>query len=98
MLGGADLEEIEICVKIILLNLNCKNEHAYIKWSNYALSCMNCIDYNTGAFVHLPEKGGYYDQDYFTISVWEAVKQSYFKLINSDEIKKHNQIIKGKNG
>ena len=70
-----------------MLQIENDNDRTWNMWISYVREAMSCID-DTGNFLHLPEAGGYYNQDEFIMQVWQCVRAEYLNAkIDSDFMK-----------
>lgn len=65
-----------------------------MRWIGFVRDALACIDGNN--WRHLPNAGGYYDQDEFIMSVWETIRSSYVKAMNDEEFTKSLKVKHGK--
>ena len=49
---------------------------------------MNCLDKKSLTWNYLPSSGGYYDQDFMIMEIWEAVKFEYNKCLKDENFMK----------
>jgi len=48
------------------------------EWIYLVTSFLGSIDLKTGSYLHFPFDGGYFDQPYVTMTLWEECRQEYF--------------------
>lgn len=58
----------------------------YDKWIGFILEALSCYDIERNIWVHLPESGGYYDQDDFLMSIWEYIRISFRKMRHDEAV------------
>jgi hypothetical protein len=62
------------------------SEEWFNKWVGYVIDAMSCYNKDGGYWVHLPSSGGYYDQDEYTMGLWENIKYMYIKAMRDPEV------------
>ena len=52
------------------------------------MDAMSCLDRNQLSWRHLPSIGGYYDQDFMIMEIWETVRNEYIKCLGDEKFMK----------
>jgi hypothetical protein len=85
----------------MLLGITQENDRYYMRWIGYVSDALTCLDVRvndnsiSAHWVHLPRAGGYYDQDNFTMTVWELIKKEYLTALKDEQFMK---TVRAKNG
>jgi hypothetical protein len=69
----------------------------YDMWIVMVRDALSCLDHRHYSWIHLPNKGGFYDQDDFIFKVWECVRYEYMQAINDKDWFDSN-VLKKKKG
>jgi hypothetical protein len=67
-----------------LKGIDQSGDYYYDKWIGFVRDALSCLDLKTLTWAHLPNDGGYYDQDEFFMNIWETVKHIYTSLIKGN--------------
>ena len=59
-------------------------DRSYKLWIGFVREALSCLDLQNYNWVHLPNAGGYYNQDEFLIMVWECIRTEYIRAIKDD--------------
>lgn len=68
-----------------------------MKWIGFVRDSMACMDIEDGkaSWRFLPNSGGYYDQDWFIMTVWEKIREKVIHALND---KKFIDTLRSKHG
>jgi len=75
------------------MGISLEGDQYWMKWIGFVRDALSCLDGTS--WRHLPEDGGYYNQDEFIMSVWEEIRYFYIKTLNDDDFQNS---LKVKNG
>jgi hypothetical protein len=53
----------------------------YRKWIYFVIAALSCLNKKSLNWDYLPSHGGYYDQDYMIMEIWETVRHEYRKCL-----------------
>lgn len=56
------------------------------RWASWVYDVINCTEDNGRVWAHLPEDGGYYDQDETIMNIWETVRYYYIKMQSNSDV------------
>jgi hypothetical protein len=75
-----------------MLDISLEGDKHYDMWICLVREALSCLDLDSSNWVHLPNAGGYYDQDEFIIRVWEQVRYEYIAAKRDPGFKKSLEI------
>lgn len=65
------------------------------KWITFTREAMSCLD-DKGNWYHLPEAGGFYDQDQFFMIIWGQIRYELLSAKHDDGFMKTLRVHHGK--
>lgn len=68
-----------------MLQITLEGDPTWELWIGLIRQAFSCLDVRTYNWIHLPNKGGYYDQDEFFLIVWEYVRYEYIMAKNDEK-------------
>lgn len=72
-----------------------KEDRTWCTWISFVRDALSCLD-NDYQWIHLPNAGGYYDQDEWTFSIWQSVRVEYIEARRDETFMKTLRAQHGK--
>lgn len=73
-----------------------KEDRTWEQWIVIIREALSCLDLKTHNWIHLPEKGGYYDQDENIMSIWNIIRNEVCNAMKDTEFQKSLEVKYGK--
>jgi hypothetical protein len=78
-----------------MLGIEMQEDRTWATWAGFIREACGCLD-KEGRWIHLPQAGGYYDQDSFFMSIWECVRVEYLTAQHDEAFQKTLRAQNGK--
>lgn len=66
------------------MGISLDNDRHYNKWIGLVRDALSCLDLKKYNWLHLPNSGGYYEQDDFFITIWNYIRYEYVKAMKDE--------------
>jgi hypothetical protein len=62
-----------------------EDDNTIKKWGGFVSDFFCCFDREKNNYIHLPNSGGYYEQDEFFFTIWQCIRNKYYEAMNDDD-------------